>query len=409
MTERQMQLRIGLLVLVALVLFGGFVLSVGSRSQLFQERYSLWAAFTSAEGLAVGSPVRLAGVPVGSVTGIDFSRESKDRGIRVTLSIEQRVRDQIRTDSVASIGTIGLVGDKVLEITVGSADKPVLAAGDRLQSEESPDFTKLVQKGDQILDQVTRIGNSLESFLGGGEGQARGTVEETLRSLRTTVVQVEKGGGLLHELVYGKSGPELLAKLDRTAGTLERLTQAVEKEDGLLHGLIYTPQGETLGRLSRSLAELEALMRQTREGPGLLHALLYDPKGAELVANLGRTSEEVERFFRDIHQGQGLIPTLLFNPDSARILADLEAAASGVRKGTGDLQAAAANAREITADLQVVAERLRRGEGTLGALLEDPTVYEDLSALLRGANRSFLLRSLIRSTREEGMQEEKKK
>jgi phospholipid/cholesterol/gamma-HCH transport system substrate-binding protein len=51
--------------------------------------------------------------------------------------------------------------------------------------------------------------------------------------------------------------------------------------------------------------------------------------------------------------------------------------------------------------------KVRRGEGTLGALVEDPTLYEDLSALLRGANRSTLLRSLIRSTREEGAKEKR--
>jgi phospholipid/cholesterol/gamma-HCH transport system substrate-binding protein len=67
-----------------------------------------------------------------------------------------------------------------------------------------------------------------------------------------------------------------------------------------------------------------------------------------------------------------------------------------------DIKAAAAGIKAVAADLQVVTTRLRLGEGTLGALLEDPTVYEDLSALLRGANRSVLLRSLIRSTREDG-------
>jgi phospholipid/cholesterol/gamma-HCH transport system substrate-binding protein len=405
MTERQMQLRIGILVLAALVLFAGFVLSIGSRSQLFEERYSLWTAFTTAEGLAAGSPVRLGGIPVGSVTRIDFGRDPKDRRIAVTLSVEERVRDKIRADSVATIGTIGLVGDKVLDITVGSHDKPALPSGGQLASVDPPDFMKLVQKGDQILDQVTRIGTSLEGFLGGGDGQAGRTVEETLRSLRTTVVEVEKGSGLLHELVYGKSGPALLAKLDRTAGTLEQLAQAVEKEDGLLHALIYSPQDETLGRLSRSLGEIEGLLRQARQGPGLAHALFFDPKGAELLRSLASAGEEVERFVRDFRQGEGLVPTLLFNPDSAKILGDLQATAAGMRQLTSELQGIATGVREMTADLQVVAERLRRGEGTMGALLEDPTVYEDLSALLRGANRSLLLRSLIRSLREDGQEE----
>jgi phospholipid/cholesterol/gamma-HCH transport system substrate-binding protein len=148
------------------------------------------------------------------------------------------------------------------------------------------------------------------------------------------------------------------------------------------------------------------MLGQARQGPGLLHTLLFDPKGPELLSSLTRTGEEVERFVRDLRQGEGLVPALLFNPDSAKILGDIQAAAAGMRQLSVDLQGTAAGAREMMADLQVVAERLRRGDGTLGALLDDPTVYEDLSALLRGANRSLLLRSLIRSLREDGQQEQ---
>jgi phospholipid/cholesterol/gamma-HCH transport system substrate-binding protein len=67
-----------------------------------------------------------------------------------------------------------------------------------------------------------------------------------------------------------------------------------------------------------------------------------------------------------------------------------------------DVRAAAENVRAVATDLQTITAQLRQGEGTIGGLLEDPTVYEDLSALLRGANRSMLLKSLIRSTVEEG-------
>src|SRR3989338_8325241 len=99
MTERQMQLRIGALVLVAILLFMGFVLSIGRRSALFEDRYSLWTSFSSTEGLTVGAPVRLAGVTVGTVTRVAFGRDPKDRRIILTLTVEQRVRDRIREDS----------------------------------------------------------------------------------------------------------------------------------------------------------------------------------------------------------------------------------------------------------------------------------------------------------------------
>ncbi|MBI2000834.1 MAG: MCE family protein [candidate division NC10 bacterium] len=392
MTERQMQLRIGALVLVAILLFMGFVLSIGRRSALFEDRYSLWTSFSSTEGLTVGAPVRLAGVTVGNVTRVAFGRDPKDRRIILTLTVEQRVRDRIREDSVASIGTIGLVGDKVLDITVGSFDRPPLSPGAQLASVDPPDYSRLLQKGDRILDNVTRITASLDEFLAGGESAGKRNFSEALRSLRTTLVEVEKGEGLLHDVIYGKEGAQLLGRLDRTVLSLERLAKAIESGDGLLHALVYAPQGETLGRLNQALANLEDLLREAKEGRGLLHALIYEPQGAELLARLNRTGEELEKLVREAREGKGLIPSLLFDPAGAKVLEEVQAAATALRA--------------LTADLQVVTTRLRQGEGTIGGLLEDPTVYEDLSALLRGANRSWVLRSLIRATREDGARKE---
>ena len=140
---------------------------------------------------------------------------------------------------------------------------------------------------------------------------------------------------------------------------------------------------------------MDTLVRDAKQGPGLLHTLIYDRQGAETLARLGRTSERLEELVGAIREGQGVIPSLLFDPGRAKML--------------DDIQAAAATLRTLTEDLQEVTARLRRGEGTLGGLLDDPTVYEDLSALLRGANRSLLLRSLIRSTREDGAKETKDK
>ncbi len=228
----------------------------------------------------------------------------------------------------------------------------------------------------------------------------RRNLADSLRSLRATLVQIEKGQGLLHDIVYGKSGGELIDRVDRTAKALERIVHGVETEGGLLHALIYAPQEETLGRLTRladnlnqTVDQANLILRDAREGPGLLHALIYDREAGTLLDRLSRTSEQLERMVQSIRDGQGLLPALLFDPERTKVLDDVESAAASIRAST--------------ADLQSVVARLRQGEGTLGGLLEDPTVYEDLSALLRGANRSFLLRSLIRSTREEGLPEKK--
>ncbi len=99
----------------------------------------------------------------------------------------------------------------------------------------------------------------------------------------------------------------------------------------------------------------------------------------------------VARNFRDVServaQGQGLLGQL------TRDGSDGTAGALG--DATADFRAAMANLRQVT-------DRLRAGEGTMGGLLEDPTVYENLVQFLEGARRSFLLRSLIRSTIDSG-------
>ncbi len=396
MTQAQMQLRIGVLVLTAIVLFMGFVLAVGKRSALFEERYSLWTSFGSTEGLAVGAPVRLAGVTIGNVTQISFSPELRNRSIIITMSVEQRVQNRIREDSLASIGTIGLVGDKILDITVGSEDRPVLKAGAHIASENPIDYSALVRKGDRILDNVTRITGSLDAFLGGQEASTgKQNLNEALRSLRATLVEVEKGNGLLHTLIYGTEGNAILARLDRTAQSLEHTAQAIENGQGLLHALIYSSSENTIGQLTQALTKLDDILREVKEGRGLLHTLIYDPQATAIVTRLDHTSQELEEFVRAARQGKGLVPSLLFDPAGAKVLADLESTAKDMRA--------------MAADLATVSARLRQGEGTLGALLQDPTIYEDLSSLLRGANRSILLKGLIRSTVKGGEQSDEKK
>lgn len=200
---------------------------------------------------------------------------------------------------------------------------------------DPPDYAQLLKKGDRILDNVTRITASLDEFLAGGESTGRRNLNEALRSLRRTLVEVEKGQGLLHDIIYGREGAELLARMDRTAQSLEavarsleseggpllsrgertvqsleNIAKALETEDGLLHALIYTPKDETLGRLTQSLNTLDEILRQARDGRGLLHMLLYESEGAELLARLNRTSEHLEGLARAAREGLATIAPL---------------------------------------------------------------------------------------------------
>jgi phospholipid/cholesterol/gamma-HCH transport system substrate-binding protein len=344
--EQAMRLRVGLFVLGLLTLFMVFVLVIGSQRRIFDRRYTLHAHFGSIEGLNVGAPVRLAGASAGTVSDIRFAKDLASKKIRVTVSLDSRLRDRIREDSIASIGTIGLVGDKVLEITVGSPDKPELRPGAELASIDPPDYTGLLQKGDQILDNVVRISDAVRQVLGAGTGaEARQDLAEVLGSLRRIAQEIEQGDGLLHALVYDKRS------------------------------------GDTLKELSEVTASLRRVANTWEAGDGLLPALLHDPRGPEMLEDLRRAARGLGDLMATLQEQKGLAHVLFADARAGKIMADLE---------------------EASANLRSVSSRLARGEGTLGALIDDPTLYEDLSSLLRGANRSLILRTLIRSSRQAG-------
>lgn len=314
MSEREqwMRVRVGIFVLGLMGLFIVFVLTIGSQSRIFERRYSLHAFFGTIEGLNVGAPVRLAGTSIGSVNDITFSKDLASKKIRVTMSIDVRLQDRIREDSIASIGTIGLVGDKVLELTVGSLDKPVLLPGATIASIDPPDYAKLLQKGDQIVGNVVKISDALGQLVGGGAGAgARQDLAESIASFNRIMGEIEQGTGLLHALVYEKRSGNILKELSETTAALQQLSN---------------------------------LMKEFQNQKGLAHILFADPRAESIMTDLDQTSK----------------------------------------------------------NLKLVSSRLAQGEGTLGALIDDPALYEDLSSLLRGANRSRILRSLIQSTRRSG-------
>jgi phospholipid/cholesterol/gamma-HCH transport system substrate-binding protein len=135
---------------------------------------------------------------------------------------------------------------------------------------------------------------------------------------------------------------------------------------------------DTIGRTAEKL--------ESRDN--LLSVLLHDPQYKIVADDLRQIAHNFRDVSERVAQGQGLLGQLTRD---------------GGTDGTlGSLGDATADFRVAMANLRAVTDRLKQGEGTVGALLEDPTVYENLVQFLEGARRSFLLRTLIRSTIDAG-------
>ena len=144
--ENAVKLRVGVFVLLALATFLGLIYALGARARLFESRYTVHADFTEVGGLVEGATVRLAGVQIGRVTAVTLPGQPGGK-VRVDLTIARRFSDRIRKNSVARIETQGLLGDRIVEITVGDTTAPPLAPGEVLVSRDPADFSRIISSG----------------------------------------------------------------------------------------------------------------------------------------------------------------------------------------------------------------------------------------------------------------------
>ncbi|OGK90703.1 MAG: hypothetical protein A2X51_10335 [Candidatus Rokubacteria bacterium GWC2_70_24] len=403
-----LQLRIGAFVVISLVVFLGIIYLLGAQARYFERKYDLVAEFTEVGGLIEGATVRLAGVQIGRVTNVALAPQAGGK-VRVTLTIARRFSDRIRQSSEARIVTQGLLGDKLVEITMGMPDSRPLEPGSTLQSREPFEVGRMFAEGTDALSAITTLVLSLQASL--DRLNTAGTLEDLDAAVKSTRRVTERLEGLGRDGAFGD-----VAAAARSA---RRITEQVEKGGGWLHTLVYE-EPEALRRLNTLLGGAQEVLARTRTGDSAVGALL-SPESGRSVRALLAAMDAFGRGAELAGGGQGLLSTLLFDPQYKPIVEDLQMVARNFRElserlargqgllagllreqGDSPLDQAAADFRTAMANLRTITDRLKAGEGTLGGLLEDPTVYENIAAFLEGAQRSFLLRSLIRSTIQSG-------
>ena len=303
--DRRLSLVVGAFFLLALGGFAVMIVSLSARTGVWTQHYDLVARFGNVKGLIGSAPVRLAGMQVGQVKSVGFDTEDPDRpGLLVVMQIDREVEERIRADSVASIGSAGLLGDRVIEITIGTSEEAMLRDGDELASVDPLDLDVTIDKGARALDNVADLAANLNSLVEDFDEASGGKrLAESVASFGDIVVEVQEGNGLLHSLIY------------------------------------HTSEGTGVRNIEGSLASLERILGEVDQGEGILHSLIYD------------------------------------KPSEQDIL--LEALEAGAR-------------------LNSILAKIDRGEGTFGLMLNDPTLYEEIKLLVGGANRSGVVRTMIR-------------
>lgn len=383
-----LQLRIGAFILVALGVFLAIVYLLGARARYFESKYDFVAEFTEVGGLIEGATVRLAGVQIGRVTSVVLPPQPGGK-VRVTMTVARRFQDRIRQNSEARISTQGLLGDKIVEITIGSPGAPPLGPGELLASQDPQEMGRMFAEGAATLKSINELVSTLRAAADRlDKGGAFDDIGAAARSARRITDEVETGKGWLHVLVYEE--PEALRRLNGLLGSTQRLIDRAEGGESAAGVLLSKDSGKSARAL---LAALDALGRAASNpgpGDGLLPALLFDPEYRPVARDLQALAKNFRDVSEKLARGEGLL--------------------GGMLQGGGDggMGQAGTDFRAALANLRAVSEKLKSGEGTVGGLIEDPTVYENLVRFLEGAQRSFLLRSLVRSTIQTGQTKKEK-
>lgn len=349
--EKRIIVRAGVFVALGLALAGVVVFVIGKERMLFEKQNVYTGAFENVDGLALDSPVRLGGLQVGSVTKITFAPDLGDQRIIVTMEVGQRFADRVRADSVARVTGRGVLGDKAVDITLGTPDKPLVPNGGALQTGTSGDISSLLKATGEVIDNAVGITRDLRSGVQAyTTPELRQDVTELIRSARNIMTEVERGKGLANTLIYDK----------KTSDELKRLLASASA---------------TAAKLDDAVVKVDQLLGDVKHGDGSLHALIYDKQIAGAIRDLGTAADELARIIHDAKNTKdGAVYQLVYG-DAKTMLSDLATAARDVRDLTSKVKA---------------------GEGSLGAVINDPTVYEDLKELLGNLKRNRVLRELVR-------------
>jgi phospholipid/cholesterol/gamma-HCH transport system substrate-binding protein len=213
------KIKIGAFVIVSILILVAGVFLIGSKKNMFSSTYTVWGNFKNTGGLQEGNNIRFGGVNVGTVKNI---RILTDTVIRVDMVIQTDKRDFIKNDVVATVGSDGLMGDKVLTLLPGSANAPLLAAGSQMRTSEPTDYGAIINK-------FTTVANNAEVITG---------------ALAEMSLQIKNGNGSISRLLYkndlamGLEGTMNNAK--SITGSMQDIVTQIKSGKGSIGSLLYT-------------------------------------------------------------------------------------------------------------------------------------------------------------------------
>jgi phospholipid/cholesterol/gamma-HCH transport system substrate-binding protein len=320
------ELKIGIVTVAALALAGALIFMLSGAGGFSWQRYSLKTVFANIAGLNEGSQVRIAGVPVGSVSAINFVGEQ----VEVTFEISDEMQSRVTTGSTAALGSVSLLGESAVDIIPSTRGTPIPEWGYVPSGRAPGSITEVATQASAGLEEATRLIRDIRS--------GRGTVGK----LFTDEALYNDINGLV------AAAQDVASKVNQGQGTLGRLAN----------------NDAAAKSLEGSLQNLEAVTARIRSGEGSLGKLLNDDA---LSRSLTGTTTNLDAITGRLNRGEGTLGQLMTND---QLFMRLNSMADRIDKLVGSLQQGDGTAGQLLNDKQLY-ENMNRTASELQALIRD--------------------------------------
>lgn len=243
------QIKVGLFVAIGMTVISLSVIFLGGDKTFFKRTYELNLHLKHVQGLAKGSLVSLAGLPIGNISVIRFKKGSAD--LEVVLELESIFQSRLTQGARASTKTLGALGDKYIYIEPGPLDAPPLQEGTTIASDDTEDFLDILAKKSDGLTNVVDVVAELHT--------------------------------LLQNLNHNGRSAALMENLVAATSNLNKLLSETRE----VMGQVRT-DAKGNSRLRETLSHLSSIMEKVDKGEGTLGALINDPTlHQKLISFLG--------------------------------------------------------------------------------------------------------------------------
>jgi phospholipid/cholesterol/gamma-HCH transport system substrate-binding protein len=274
------KVRLGIFISLGILIFILAIYFIGEKQQLFRSTFRLSGVFKDVAGLQVGNNVRLSGINVGTIDNISMI---SDTSVRVIILIDENIRQFIKKDAVAGIGSEGLMGNKVLVISPGTGGQKTIENDDVIATSQPTDIDDILVSLKTTIDNTAYITGDLAKIttnIESGKGTiGRLMMDKTWRqNLEATIINLKDGSvGFRTFMDKTTELDSILVRLNKTIDNtssitydLSKITNNIQSGEGMIGKLLMDQAmgqnlDSTLINLKNSLAEFEILMKKAQD------------------------------------------------------------------------------------------------------------------------------------------------